>query len=192
MENNTVYQEKGRSWMVDVAFYLAAAVLLSLLFLYGIFSVKASLQIQKISRIDEKISVYGTQEQKQHEEKVYDYKKKIDDFALAIGEHAMSSNVFTFLEANTLPGVVFSTIATSLGSREVRLSGEAQDMAVLGWQFAKFENNKEYIRHINVLNSQIMPSGRLGFVFTLDVEPAFFEYGTPFSLDNSQSSATTP
>src|SRR3989338_9996159 len=169
METNTIYQQKDRSWMVNVAFYFPAAALALAIFSYAVFYVKTQLQIQKIAAIDRKIAVYGTQEQKQHEAQVFDYKKKIDDFALVVDNHAMSSNIFTFLEANTLPGLAFSSFSMSGLQHEIRLSGEADDMAVLGKQFGVFEENKEHIRHISVLNSKVTALGKIAFTFNIDL-----------------------
>lgn len=181
MENNTIYQQKDISWIVNVIFYLATALLALVVVSYGIFYVKAKMQVTKIARIDEKIALYGTPEQKEHEAKVYDYKKKIDDFAVLIADHKMSSNVFSFLEAKTLPGVAFFSLTLSGPEGQARLAGEAQDMATLGKQFGLFEDSQEYIKNISVVNSQIAPSGNIAFVFNIDLEPEIFKYGAQFA-----------
>ena len=176
MENNTIYQQKDRSWIADVLFYLAFAALALVVFFYAVFFLKAQMQFNQIAKIDEKISAYGTSEQKEHEQQIHDYKKRIDDFAGLLENHGMSSNIFSFLEANTLAGVVFSGFTLSGPDRQMRLSGEAQDMQTLGRQFGIFEASKEYVDTITVFNSQTLPSKKTAFVFNLSLKPKMFEY----------------
>lgn len=176
MENNTIYQQKDRSWVWDGALYAAIALFLLALFSYGVFYLKAWIEFKQISAIDEKIALYGTPEQKKHEGQVYDYKKKIDDFAGLLKNHAMPSNVFSFLEANTLEGVAFSGFTFSGARNEMRLSGEAQNMQILGRQFSVFEAEKKYVGGIKVFNSQTLPTGKVSFVFSLSLKPELLAY----------------
>lgn len=162
---------------MNVVFYLAIAGLVLVIFAYGILFFKVYMGNQKIADIDKKISIYGTQEQKQHEQEVFDYKKKIDDFALLLNGHKISSNIFTFMEAKTVPNVVFLGFTMSQTRSEIRLSGESDTMATLSRQFQVLENSKEYIKSISVLNSQIAPSGKIAFVFNIFLDEKLFDYG---------------
>lgn len=165
--------------MINVVFYLMFAGFIVVIFLYGIFYFKVSKANQAIFAIEEKISAYGTPEQKEHEQQVFDYKKKIDDFAVLVANHKMSSNIFTFLEAGTLPNVVFSGFTLSQAESEIRLSGEADSMATLSRQFEVLESNKKYVQSLSVLNSQITPAGKMAFVFNIVLKPEIFSYGNP-------------
>lgn len=177
MQNNVVYQQQDRSWMINVVFYLMLAGFVLVIFLYGIFYFKVSIVTRATAVIEEKISAYGTEEQKQHEQQVFDYKKKIDDFVVLLGAHKMSSNIFNFLEAKTLPNIVFSDFTMSETRNEIRLLGEADTMATLSQQFTILESATDYIKNISVLNSQIAPSGRIAFVFNISLDPGIFAYG---------------
>ena len=177
MQHNVVYQQKDNSWMINSAFYLMLAGLILVMFLYGVFYIKVVMESQTIAAIDEKIAVYGTDQQKQHEKEVLDYKKNIDAFATLLAAHKMSSNIFTFLEIKTLPNVVFSSFTMSESRNEIRLTGEADTMATLSRQFTILEGSADYIQNISVLNSQVIPSGKIGFVFNISLNPGIFAYG---------------
>lgn len=176
MSDNVIYQQKDNSWMVNVLFYFMVAALVLVIFLYTIFSFKVYREGQKITDIEKKISVYGSQEEKEHEKQVFDDKKKIDDFASLIAEHKLSANIFNFLEANTLPGVVFSSFAMSSVKNELRLSGQSGDMATLGRQFQTFEHDKAYIKSISLLTTQTDASGKIAFVFNVSLDPKIFTW----------------
>lgn len=162
--------------MIHVVFYVAAAALVLVIFSYAAFYVKTYIEKQKMAALDQKIALYGNGQQKQDEKTVLDQQKKINDFTKLIQNHKISSNVFTFLEANTLPGVVFSSLNMSQITNELRLSGEADSMATLGKQFTIFENATKYIQNISVLNSQTAASGKTGFVLNISLEPSIFTY----------------
>ena len=162
--------------MITVVFYVFFALLILAIFSYGVFWVKAYMESQQIAAIDKKIAVYGSSTQKDHEKEVFDYKKKIDDFAALLASHKMSSNIFTFIESTAQPNVWFSGFTMSESTNEIRLAGEAQDMATLSKQFAVFENSKQQVNDITVLNSQVAPSGRVDFVLNISLNPDIFKY----------------
>ena len=176
MNNDVLYQEKDRAWMINVIFYVACVILGLVIFTYAIFYFKAYMGNQEIMNIDKNISLYGTTDQKQQEAQVFDYKKKIDDFAGLLANHTMSSNIFTFLETNTLPGVIFSGFTLSTQKDEIRLSGQADNLSALGKQFTAFEHNKDSVQSISVVNSQIASSGKINFVFNISLDQKIFAY----------------
>ena len=162
--------------MITVVFYVFFALLILAIFSYGVFWIKAYMVNQEIAAIDKKIAVYGSADQKSHEQQVFDYKKKIDDFATLLASHKMSSNIFGFIESTAQPNVWFSGFTMSQTTNEIRLAGEAQDMATLSKQFAVFENSKDQVNSITVLNSQVAPSGRVDFVLNISLNPDIFNY----------------
>ena len=119
---------KNKSAWTDALFYSSVAILVATVFFYGIFLAKSYLENQKIVQLDKKIAVYGTSDQRKYEEEVFDYKKKIDDFAAIFSNHKISSNMLSFIERNTLPTVWFSSFDMSEAINEIRLLGEADSM----------------------------------------------------------------
>ena len=168
--------KNGKSWWKDLVFYCAIALLIASLFSYGIFYYKAHLLNQKVGELDDKIAVYGTKEQKDYEKEVLDYKKKIDDFSTIIASHKISSNVFSFMEASTLPEVWFLSFDMSQPTNEIRLLGETDSMETLSRQVQIFEKNRDYVKNITVLNTQLGSLGKVTFNLNLSLEPKIFDY----------------
>lgn len=165
-----------KTWLISMLFYLVLACLITVIFAYGVFAFKTSVYNKKIAEMVEKISAYTTPEEKAQEKKVFEYKKKIDAFAAIINNHKISSNVFSFIEGFTLPNVWFSSLNMAESNNELRLVGETENMETLSKQFNVFENNKEYVKDITVLNSQVGPSGRINFILNISLEPKIFGY----------------
>lgn len=165
---------KSRFVWTDVIFYSLFAVLITIIASYLIFEYKSHLLRVKIKEVDAKIALYGTEEQKDHEKEVFDYKKQIDNFAAIMSGHKIASNAFAFIEQNTLPNVWFSSFNMSETANEIRLSGEAEHMEALSRQGEVFEKNKEYVREITVLNSQTQTSGRVKFILNISLDPNIF------------------
>ncbi len=176
VELNLSENIKSKSWWIEVLFYATLAALIITVFVYGVLAYKTYFYHQKIKEVVIAIAVYSTPEEKALEKKVFDYKKTIDDFAGLIANHKTSLNVFSFMENNTLPNVWFSNFSMSTVSNEVRLSGEAEDMEILSQQFKIFEDNKDYIKNISVLNSQTSSSGKINFVLNISLDPKIFAY----------------
>lgn len=184
---------KSKAWLIDALFYLSAAVLAGVVFAYAIFWMKASLQNKKISEINEKLAVYGSEQQREEEKSVFDYKRKIDDFTGILNRHKLSSNIFSFIEDHTMPNVWFSEFNMSKAIDEMRLSGEAETMEQLSLQFNALERKREYISGITVLNSQIGPSGKIIFLLNLTLTPKIFTYSkAPLQVPGSSQASLQP
>ena len=160
---------------MDLLFYFSCALLVATVLAYLVFASKVYLQQKKMNELDKKIAVYGTDEQKQAEKTVFEYRKRVDDFANIIGKHRISSNVFAFLEENTLPNVSFFNFSMSQAG-DVNLAGEAEDMPTLSRQFHIFEQNKEYIDKIGNLNSVLGANGKARFTLSITLNPKVFAY----------------
>lgn len=167
-------QFKNRGVLINYFFYIISSMLIAVIFCYFVFSLKVSLQEKKLDDLKAKIASYGTQEQKADEKQVLDYKKKIEDFSIILGNHKISSNVFRFIEDKTLSNVWFSNFDMSQSTNEIRLAGEAETMEVLSQQFRMFEESKEYVKQISVLNSQILPNGKASFILSIILYPSIF------------------
>ena len=176
---------------MELLLYLPLVLLVIALFCYGIFALKVYLLQQKISEVDKRIALYVTPEQKNYEKEVFDYKRQIDDFNTILTAHRTPTNVFNFVEDNTLPTIWFSSFDMAQSTDEIRLAGEAASMASLSQQVAIFEQNKEDIKSIGVLNSQISSQGKIAFILDLLVKPEIFDYTRSASLTTSVTPGRT-
>ena len=177
MDFRSLYQLKDKQlkWM-DPVFYAAFGLLLIAIFCYLLFTVKIYVQHQKISKLEEKMLAYGTEQEKANEKKVLDYKRKIEEFNILVDNHKISSNIFSFIEQKTLPKVWFSSFDVSEVQNKVRLSGESENMEILSHQVHIFEDSKDYINAVDVLNSQVSGNGKTTFTLELSLHPALFSY----------------
>ncbi len=199
MDFNLFYKFKdNKSEWVTVVFYLAIALLLATVFCYGLFTVKIYLQNQKLNQLNEKIAVYGSSQEKAAEAQVFEYKKNIDNFSMLVSSHKFSLNIFTFIEANTLPNVWFSSFDDSESQYQINLSGEADNLETLSNQIQIFEDDTKYVKNISVLNSQLDNAGRVQFVLNMTLDPTIFSYNatslvsaTPNATASANVSAST-
>ena len=159
-----------------VIFYVALASLVIVVFCYGVFAVKAYIQDQKIGELDKKILELQTRQNKESEKVVLVYKKKMDAFNAIIDGHKISSNFFAFIEKKTLPEVWFSSLTVSEESNEINLVGEAKNMETLSSQIRIFEESKDYVKGITVLNSQVAEQGKIRFTLNFALESKLFAY----------------
>jgi hypothetical protein len=167
MENHiSLYQFKNNSLGMDVACCAVVVLLVASVFCYSIFNFKIYIQNQRIDEINSRISLYIASEHQLHEGAVLDYKKKVDDFALILSNHKITSNIFSFIEENTLPKVWFSNFSIEESLGELRLSGETESMETLSRQVQVFEKKTDSIKSITVLDSQTGSSGKVSFTLS--------------------------
>ncbi len=177
MDFSLFYQLRNKqSRWIDVIFYSVFALLIATVLCYGFFAFRVYFQNQQINELDKKILAYNTVQQKAYEKEVLDYKKKIDDYAIIINSHKISSNVFNFIEKKTLPNVWFSNLNVSEVANEIDLSGESENMKALSSQVQIFEESKDYIKNITVLDSHIAEHGKINFNLRLSLDPKIFAY----------------
>lgn len=163
------------SVLVDMVFYFMCALFAAMILSFLILAYKTSILHQNIGTLNEKILVYASEEQKASEKEVLFYKKKIDDFATIINNHNISSNIFSFIEENTLPNVWFLSFNVLQAKGEISLLGESENMEALSNQVRIFESNKNYVNSINVFNSQITQQGTVRFTLAIALNQDIFK-----------------
>lgn len=166
---------KEKSLFSDIVLYVAISLLVSSILCYIIFSIKISSQKEKVKSLEEAMFSIGTAEQKEKEAIIFKYQKKIVDYTKFLNNHKASSNVFTFLESNTLPEVWFSRINLSERENKIILTGESGNMDILSRQISTFEKN-EFVKKISILNSSVWDSGKIKFSITIDLDSILFAF----------------
>lgn len=176
MDFSIIYQLRTKKfWWLDVIFYFVISLLIATAFCYIIFSIKISMQNKQINDLKAAIETVGTEQQLAYEKEVITYQKKINDFAEVFQNHGFSSNVFVFMEAQTRPNVWFQNFSMDQKGAKINLSGEADDMDAFSRQVSIFERN-EYVDNINLLNSSLGESDRVGFNLNLTLNTKIFGY----------------
>jgi|SRR3989344_6384395 len=173
---NHFYKIEKKSPKIDYFFYLASILLAATVLSYLIFNFKVQLQNKLIQDIEKKSLSLGAGEGQVYNKKVLDYKKKIDDFAIIINNHKITSNIFSFIEENTMSDIWFSSFNMQGTTNEMKLSGEAKDMETLSRQVEIFEKKQDHIKKIGILDSQINSSGKVVFIIDITLDPKIFNY----------------
>ena len=176
MINLSDFFKNKDSLLVNTVFYFSCAILIVIIFGYLALEVKVYIQNQGIDEINKRMVGYSLYQQRIDENSIIDYKKKIDDFSLIIKNHKVSSNVFNFIEENTMSNVWFYNFDMSQSTYEIKLSGEAENIETLSDQIQTFENNKDNVKNINVLNSRVDANGKIRFLLSISLNPEIYSY----------------
>lgn len=185
MDFSAIFQIRTkRFWWMDVIFYFVISLLIATILCYFIFSIKNGLQKEDIAKETEALQTVGTAQQKVYESEVEIYQKKIGDFSGLLKNHEFTSNVFAFMEAQTMPNIWFKQFGLDEKNNRVQLSGEADNMEDFSRQVAVFEKNK-YVKSIGNLNSSLGASARVQFNLDLVLDQNIFGYlsGLPQSSE---------
>ena len=158
-------------------------MLIAVVFCYVIFIIKNNIQRNQIKEEEVKIEEIASEQQKEDEEEVILYKKKIGDFAGLLENHEFLSHAFIFMEDHTRPDVWFKNINVDEANRKLLVTGETDNMEALSRQVAIFEKN-EYVGKIDLLNSTLSDFSGINFNLSLILKPEIFSY-MPESQDES-------
>ena len=176
MNFNLVEQLRNhRVGVMNIIFYFLCALLVAIIICYIIFTYKIAGINRSASSLDEKMLIYASVQQKEAENEVLSYKKRVDDFTGLIDNHRISSNVFAFVEQKTLSKVWYVSFNVSETKKEINLLGEAENMEIFSNQVKAFETSKDYINSIAVLNSKTTAQGRVRFTLSLSLKSEIFK-----------------
>lgn len=144
-------------------------------FCYLIFTAKIYLQKAEIKNYEVSLATVGTDEQKEMEKQIFDYQKKINDYAILIGDHRIFSNILSYLEQNTLPSVWFLRFNMEGKDANIILSGETESVEILSRQISVFEES-QYLTKITVLSSTLGDNNKINFNLALSLDPKIFAF----------------
>jgi len=176
MDLSAIFQLRTkRVWWMDVIFYFVISLLVATVLCYLIFLTKNSFQREDIKKEIAALQTVGTDQQKGYEKEVISYQGKINDFSNLLKNHEFASNVFAFVQAQTMPNIWFNQFTLDEKNNGVQLSGEADSMDALSRQVATFEKNK-YIESIGNLSSSLGTSSRIKLNINLVLNQDIFSY----------------
>jgi len=178
---------ENKLWWVDVVFYFIISSLIATIFCYLIFTAKVYFQKVGITDFKAKLLTVGTDEQKSMEKQIFDYQKKISDYAPLVNEHRVFSNVLSYLEQNTLPNVWFSRFNMTGKNADIILSGETDNVEIFSRQTSIFEQSENFSK-ITILNSTLGDKNRINFNLDLSLDPKIFAFVPTSSSENTGNS----
>jgi len=189
MDFSAVFQLRTKKfWWMDVIFYFVISLLIATLLTYVVFLAKNSLLRTDIKKETAALQTVGTEQQKEYEANVLNYQKKINDFSGLLKNHEFATNVFAFMQGQTMPNIWFKQFSLDGKTNNVQLTGESDDMDSFSRQVSVFEKNK-YIKSVATLNSALGESARIDFNINLVLDQNIFGYiaSTPIIETTSPS-----
>jgi len=190
MDFSVIFQLRTKKfWWMNVIFYFVVSLLISTVFCYLIFLTKNYFQRKDINKEIIALQTVGTDTQKQEEDKVLTYQLKIKDFSILLQNHEFASNVFAFLQAESIPNIWFKQFTLDQKNSQVQLSGESDDLDAFSRQVAVFERNK-YVKNITTFNSASGDMARIKFNIDMTLDPEIFNY--LFNVASMGDTVTTP
>lgn len=176
MDFSAIFQLRTKKfWWMDVILYFVISLLIATALCYFIFLAKNSLQRENIQKETAALQTVGTDQQKEYEKEVINYQREIKDFSGLLTNHELASNVFAFMQMQTMPNIWFKQFGLDEKSNVVQLSGESDDMDAFSRQVVAFEKNK-YVESIGTLTSSLGDSARIEFNIDLALDQNIFSY----------------
>jgi hypothetical protein len=182
MDFSAIFQLRAKKfWWMDVIFYFVISLLIATVLCWVIFLVKDGMIKEQINNISSALQTVGTDQQKEYEKEVISYQKKINDFSTLFQDHEFASNVFAFVQAQTMQNVWFKQFNLDEKNNGVQLSGESDSIDAFSRQVATFEKNK-YVKSIGTLNSSLGAAAKTEFNINLVLDQSIFSYLSSISL----------
>lgn len=193
MDFSVIFQLRTKKfWWMDVIFYFVISLFIATILCYVIFLVKNSMQRKDIEKEILALQTVGTPQQKQYEQEVITYQRKINDFSGLLKSHEFASNVFAFMQQQTMPNVWFKQFGLDAKNDTVRVSGEADSMDTFSRQVAVLEKSK-YVKSVGTLNPSLGESARVQFDLGLSLDQGIFSYlaiASPILQTNAPATGT--
>lgn len=167
MVNIIPKQKQAYPFFSQILFFGSIVFLLAVL---GGFLLLSQLQKSakgELEGVQQVLAQGKTPEEVLLEREIFRYRDKFDDFSLLAAQRNDARPVFEFLEVNTHPQVVFTTLDLEPTARTLKLVGETQDFKTLGEQMVIFQNREE-LAGLNLSNIVLGERGQV--VFQLEMK----------------------
>lgn len=160
----------GLPWRI----MLFAVVILGLsIFVYfGLRFGYRSYLISQKEQLEQKTTTLANQVSAEEQEKLIGFYSQLTNLKKVLDTHSFNSNVFGFLEKNTLPTIFFDEVNFIASDNSLTLKGQAASLRNLVNQMAVFDGASELTRV--VLNQTSFDKGNTVFALTINFKQEFF------------------
>lgn len=157
-------------WM-NIVFYVSLVILI--LSVSSIFFLNNSLKKSQetFDNIEKSLSAEKTEERIATQKDLLDYKKKIENFSLLIGNHLQTSKVFDFIQKNCHPKVWFSEFGLESNKKEISLVGTTDSFETLGQQIIIFTEN-DSVERVGLESTILKKEGKVEFTLSITLKPS--------------------
>lgn len=127
----------------------------------------------KSEALDKQLTQLSNSVSEQDQQQFIVFYSQLTNLKKVIGDHAFSGNVFSFLEANTLPQVFYTESEYNSVAAQIALSGEASSLQMLAAQLAQF-NKAPGVTKTSLSSLSFSPRGTVSFSLDVTFESDFF------------------
>lgn len=167
-------QESTNSLRSRLPLIVVIAALCLVLISFFVFRQLQSNSKKTIANLENFLNTGATAKEKQLEQKVLAYQRKIADFGVFIQSRQDSLRFFQFLEQYAHPKIFFTDANLDTQNRLLILQGETLDFGSLDQQLSIFKQRDE-IDGVRLSKLDIGTSGRVVFTLELAFSPKIFQ-----------------
>ncbi len=162
----------GLPWRLLI--FSGVLFLLSIFIYFGLhFGYESYLDSQS-QKLDAQLAQLSNSVSQEDQQNFIAFYSQLSNLKQVMGTHAFSGNVFSFLEANTLPQVFYTEAQYDGTSSGVSLSGTANSLTMLAAQLAQF-NKAPQVMNASLNTMGFDPKTNVvSFSMDLTFQPDFF------------------
>ena len=158
----------------DKLFYVSILLFIITIAFYFGFAHYLNEAQESVKAKNIEIREIGTEEQKKSAENVLKYEIKIYDFSNLLDKRKYATNFLDFLDTSILNGVIITNMSFNILEDNATLVGTARNFKILGDQESFFKNH-EMLAKTKLGTTSMDKTGRVNFVFQLDINPTMFD-----------------
>ncbi len=127
----------------------------------------------KSTSLDQELAKLSNSVSEQDQQQFIVFYSQLTNLKKILADHAFGGNVFSFLEANTIPQVSYSEAKYNDTATQISLTGDASSLQMLAAQLAQF-NKAPGVSRTSLSSLSFSPRGTVSFSVDVVFVPDFF------------------
>lgn len=145
---------------LGIFLYVFGLIFLAFLISYFVLDFYQKKSAEELSDVEKTLE--KSPSEKNLEDGIFSYQKKIEDIELLVNGHRFTANLFGNLEKNVLPKVWLSKFKSDLTAGTIDILGATDNFEILGQQVLIFEK-QEFVKNVNLSKIFIGKDGKVNF-----------------------------
>jgi hypothetical protein len=151
-----------------VIFFLSLGIYFGMRFGYEVYLTNQNTDLQK--RIDK----FSLEVSPAEQEQLIGFYSQLQNLNVLLDKHIHTSQLYAWLEGNTVSNVYYSKLAINTVTSQMVLSGYSRDLASFSQQLQRFQDQKDAVSRVTFNNVSLGQKGYWQFDVTLFFLPSFF------------------
>ncbi len=127
----------------------------------------------KSNTLDQELAKLSNSVSEQDQQQFIVFYSQLTNLKKILADHDFGGNIFSFLEANTLPQISYNEAKYNSGASLVSITGEASSLQMLAAQLAQF-NKASGVSRTALSSLSFSPRGTVSFSVDIVFVPDFF------------------